>query len=105
LASRTRRCANGQKSSDETQIRRRTPRLGDKWQLDEVVVTIKGKRHFLWRAVDQDGIVLEVLVQKTPRYESCRPEQLEIERLRKEVAKLKAERDILKGPPPTLRRT
>jgi putative transposase len=32
--------------------------------LDEVVITIKGKRHFLWRAVDQDGFVLEVLVQK-----------------------------------------
>lgn len=45
-------------------IRRRTPRLGDKWHLDEMVVTIKGERHFLWRAVDQDGFVLEVLVQK-----------------------------------------
>jgi putative transposase len=45
-------------------IRRRTPRLGDKWHLDEVVVKIKGERHFLWRAVDQDGLVLEVLVQK-----------------------------------------
>ncbi|MGO1163955.1 IS6 family transposase [Brucella sp. C7-11G] len=46
------------------QIRRRCPRLGDKWHLDEVVITIKGERHFLWRAVDQDGFVLEVLVQK-----------------------------------------
>lgn len=46
------------------QIRRRTPRLGDKWHLDEVVITIKGERHILWRAVDQDGLVLEVLVQK-----------------------------------------
>lgn len=45
-------------------IRRRTPRLGDKWHLDEVVITIKGEKHFLWRAVDQDGFVLEVLVQK-----------------------------------------
>lgn len=44
-------------------IRRRTARLGDKWHLDEVVITIKGERHFLWRAVDQDGFVLEVLVQ------------------------------------------
>ncbi len=47
-----------------TTIRRRTPRLGDKWHLDEMVVIIKGERHFLWRAVDQDGFVLEVLVQK-----------------------------------------
>ncbi|RBO87739.1 DDE superfamily endonuclease [Pseudochrobactrum asaccharolyticum] len=45
-------------------IRRSTPRLGDKGHLDEVVVTIKGERHFLWRAVDEDGFVLEVLVQK-----------------------------------------
>jgi putative transposase len=34
-------------------IRRRTPQLGDKWHLDEVVVTINGKRHWLWRAVDR----------------------------------------------------
>lgn len=44
-------------------IRRRTSRLGDKWHMDEVVVMIKGERHFLWRAVDQNGFVLEVLVQ------------------------------------------
>ena len=45
-------------------IRRRSPRLGHKWHLDEAAVTINGERHFLWRAVDQDGFVLEVLVQK-----------------------------------------
>jgi putative transposase len=45
------------------QIRRRLPRAGDKWHLDEVVVTIAGKKHWLWRAVDQDGIVLDILVQ------------------------------------------
>lgn len=45
-------------------IRRRTPHLSDKWHLDEVVITIDGERHFLWRAVDQDGFVLAVLVQK-----------------------------------------
>lgn len=33
-------------------IRRRTPRLGDKWHLDEVVISIKGERYFLWRAID-----------------------------------------------------
>jgi transposase-like protein len=37
--------------------------LTDKWHLDEVVVTIKGQRHWLWRAVDQHGAVLDVLVQ------------------------------------------
>ncbi len=45
------------------QIRRRLPRAGDKWHLDEVVITIAGKKHWLWRAVDQDGSVLDVLVQ------------------------------------------
>ena len=45
------------------QIRRRLPHPGDKGHLDEVVITIAGKRHWLWRAVDQDGIVLDVLVQ------------------------------------------
>src|SRR4051794_30000152 len=46
------------------QIRRRLPRAGDKWHLDEVEVKIAGKKHWLWRAVDQDGVVLDVLVQK-----------------------------------------
>ena len=45
------------------QIRRRLPRAGDKWHLDEVVVKIAGKKHWLWRAVDQDGTVLDILVQ------------------------------------------
>jgi putative transposase len=44
-------------------IRRRAPRRGDKWHLDEVVITITGKKHWLWRAVDQKGSVLDVLVQ------------------------------------------
>jgi putative transposase len=45
------------------QIRRRLPRAGDKWHLDEVVLKIAGVTHWLWRAVDQTGIVLDVLVQ------------------------------------------
>jgi hypothetical protein len=44
-------------------IRRRLPRPGDKWHLDEVVLKIAGKKHYLWRAVDQHGVVLDVLVQ------------------------------------------
>src|SRR5438045_5283778 len=44
-------------------IRRRLPRPGDKWHLDEVEIRIAGKKHWLWRAVDQDGTVLDVLVQ------------------------------------------
>ena len=45
------------------QLRRRRPRPGDKWHLDEVEIKIAGKKHWLWRAVDRDGTVLDVLVQ------------------------------------------
>ena len=45
------------------QLRRRRPGPGDKWHLDEVFIKINGKRCYLWRAVDQDGNVLDVLVQ------------------------------------------
>src|SRR3954471_5698212 len=45
------------------QIRRRLPRAGDTWHLDEVAVKIAGKKHWLWRSVDQNGMVLDVLVQ------------------------------------------
>jgi putative transposase len=45
------------------QIRRRLPQVGDKWHFDEVVVKIAGVTHWLWRAVDQTGMVLDVLVQ------------------------------------------
>jgi len=44
-------------------LRRRRPRPGDKWHLDEVFIRIQGELHDLWRAVDQDGIVLGILVQ------------------------------------------
>jgi putative transposase len=46
------------------QLHRRRPRPGDKWHLDEVFLTIRGERHYLWRAVDQDGQVLDILVQR-----------------------------------------
>src|SRR3954463_12047323 len=46
------------------QIRRRLPCAGDKWHLDEVCLMISGTKYWLWRAVDQDGVVLDVLVQK-----------------------------------------
>jgi putative transposase len=45
------------------QIRRRLPAAGDKWHLDEVSISIAGQKHWLWRAVDQHGIVLDILVQ------------------------------------------
>src|ERR671929_1202740 len=45
------------------QIRRRLPRAGEKWHLDEVAIKIAGQKHWVWRAVDQDGLVLDILVQ------------------------------------------
>jgi len=44
-------------------LKRRRPRPGDKWHMDEVFVRIRGKLHYLWRAVDQEGRVLDILVQ------------------------------------------
>ncbi|MDQ1041880.1 IS6 family transposase [Streptomyces sp. V4I2] len=44
-------------------LRRRRPRPGDKWHLDEVFIKINGEQKYLWRAVDQDGNVLDILVQ------------------------------------------
>jgi transposase-like protein len=44
-------------------LRRRRPRPGDKWYLDEVFIRIRGKLHYLWHAVDQNRIVLDILVQ------------------------------------------
>ena len=44
-------------------LRRRRGRMGDTWYLDEVFVTFHGRRQYLWRAVDQDGDVLDILVQ------------------------------------------
>lgn len=46
-----------------SRLRRKTPSREDIWHLDEVVVTIGGRKHWLWRAVDQDGYVLDEIVQ------------------------------------------
>jgi putative transposase len=45
------------------ELRRRRPRAGDKWHLDEVYTKINGEWKYLWRAVDQHGNVLDILVQ------------------------------------------
>src|SRR5947209_12662792 len=44
------------------QLRHRRPQTGDKWHLDEVFLKINGKMAYLWRAVDQYGNVLDILV-------------------------------------------
>jgi len=44
-------------------LRRRRPKPGDIWHLDEVFIRINGELQYLWRAVDQHGVVLDILVQ------------------------------------------
>jgi putative transposase len=44
-------------------LRRKSHRPGDRWHLDEVFLKINGRLHYLWRSVDQDGEVLDILVQ------------------------------------------
>jgi putative transposase len=44
-------------------LRRRAGSVGDTWHLDELFVMIRGQRQYLWRAVDQDGEVLDILLQ------------------------------------------
>ncbi len=46
------------------ELRRRRPRPGDKWHRDEVFISSNGRTHYLWRAVDQAGTVLDILVQR-----------------------------------------
>jgi putative transposase len=50
-------------ASFERHLRRRRPRPGDAWPVDEVFICIRDVLHYLWRVVDQHGVVLEVLVQ------------------------------------------
>ena len=44
-------------------LRRGRGRMGDTWSLDELFVNIQGRRQYLWRAVDQDGDLIDILVQ------------------------------------------
>jgi putative transposase len=54
-------------------LRKRRPRTGDKWHLVEVFLNINGVRHYLWRAVDQNGVVIDILVQpKRDRFAAMR---------------------------------
>jgi transposase-like protein len=42
-------------------LRRSSPQHSDRWHLDEVFLKINGRIHYRWRAVDQDGNVLDIL--------------------------------------------
>jgi len=45
-------------------LKKRHGRMGDTWHIDEVFVIIQGDQHYLWRAVDQDGDVIDILLQR-----------------------------------------
>ncbi len=61
-AVRLRRPKFGQAIAKKLLHRRSRP--GDTWHLDELFIRIRGERNYLWRAVDQDGQALDILVQK-----------------------------------------
>jgi putative transposase len=52
-------------------LRRRRSRAADTWHLDEVQLNIKGRQHWRWRAVDRDGLVLDILVQARRNQEAA----------------------------------
>ncbi len=55
------------------QLRKGRPRIGSKWHLDEVFLKMNGVQHYLWRAVDQNGITIDILVQpKRDRWAALR---------------------------------
>jgi putative transposase len=51
-------------------LKRREGPLGDVWHLDEVIQKIGGERHYLWRAVDQNGDIIVIFVQRSGYYGS-----------------------------------
>lgn len=53
-------------------LRRKKPSGNDVWHLDEVVITIAGRKNWLWRAVDQDGYVLDEIVQNRRNTKAAR---------------------------------
>ena len=54
------------------ELRHREPRRGSRWHMDEVCTTVGGVRHWLWRAVDEHGVVLDVLLQRHRDTEAAR---------------------------------
>lgn len=58
---------------DADHLRRKRPKPGDKWHLDEVFLKINEVQHYLWRAVDQHGAIIDILVQpKRDRFAALR---------------------------------
>lgn len=82
-----------------SRLQRKTARATDTWYLDEVVISIGGQKHWLWRAVDQDGYVLDEIVQKRRntkaarrllirlmRKQGCLPKRIVTDKLRSHAA-------------------
>ena len=80
-------------------VRRRRWQQGDTWHLDELFVTLNGRQQYLWRAVDEDGDVLDILVQsrrncraavrffrKLLKRQGCVPRRLITDKLRSYAA-------------------
>jgi putative transposase len=76
-------------------LKRKSPSRRDIWHLDEVAITINGEKRWLWRAVDQDGYVLDEIVQvrrdtkaakrlltRLLRKQGCRPKRVVTDKLR-----------------------
>jgi putative transposase len=76
-------------------LRRRRGRMGDTWHLDELFVRIQGRQQYLWRAVNEDGDVIDILVQsqrnrqaavrffrKLLKSQGCVPRQMITDKLR-----------------------
>ncbi len=83
-------------------LRHRRGRMGDTWYLDELFVTIQGRRQYLWRAVDDDGDTIDILVQsrrnrraarrffrKLLKRQGCEPRRLITDKLRSYPAALR----------------
>lgn len=60
-------------------VRTARKQFTDKWHLDEVVITIRGKKHWLWRAVDSNGEVLDILVPTSPKCSCCQALYLQVD--------------------------
>ena len=82
-----------------SRLRQKPPNPSDIWHLDEVVVTIDGRKHWLWRAVDQDGYVLDEIVQnrrntkaakrlliRLMKKQACLPKRIVTDKLRSYAA-------------------
>jgi len=54
------------------EIKRRAPRRGDKWHMDEMCLVMKGKKYWLWRAVDQEGYELDIMLQSRKNKEAAK---------------------------------